>query len=86
MKKWSEQLIDYGLESCKRVGQTEWHHDELIVPRMSAESCFWNIFISHLYLMITRFQVQLRKILRIIKFIQHFSNNKELGTYLERYL
>ena len=32
-------------ENYRRIGQSEWHHHELIVSVTSSEGCLWNILL-----------------------------------------
>ena len=45
-------LIHEGLECGRSIGETERHHQELIMPLMSSESCLLYIIFLHPNLMI----------------------------------
>ena len=57
-----KNVIHQRLEGGWRIGQSEWHHKKLIMPMMSVKGSFRNVRRMDPYLMITRAQIQFRKI------------------------
>ena len=56
-----KDVVHERLESLGSVGETEWHHEELVMPFVSTEGRLGHILASYPNLMITQLQIQLRE-------------------------